>query len=234
MRRFDTRIQQIESQLYVERDARGSAGKGKEQRPGSIKFSEFPGAAARYGKNQVAGVADLVKGTPGAIADIGRDVGDIVTGTPNFLKSVGTGLKSLPGALSNIGKPNIRGFKPTNPLVHAKNFITGKVDDIATGVKKTMNQAGKTLDGISKGDQFVNSSLIRQSDKKSVVGNAMDTVRSGASVVDDVTDLTSPKGLAKDIAINSLTNAAMDGVANSLANKTNTASPDKKSTKTKI
>lgn len=236
MRRFDTRIQQIESQLYVERDARGAAGKGKKQRSGSMKFSEFPGAAARYGKNQVAGVADLVKGTPGAVADIGRDVGDIVTSTPDLLKSVGTGLKSIPNALSNIGKPNIGGFKLSNPLVHAKNYVAGKADKIASGVKNTAGKLGDTLNHLSSGGQIVNRSLIGQGkpDQTSVAGKAIDTMRSGAGVVDDVTDLTNPKGIAKDIAINSLTSAAIDGVTNSLTNKTKTVSPEKKSTKTKI
>lgn len=222
MRRFDARIQQIESQLYVERDARGAAGKGKKQRSGSMKLGEFPGAAARYGKNQVAGVADLVKGTPGAVADIGKDVKDAVTSAPGLLKSFGTGLKNLPGAFSNIGKPNMKGFKLPNPLDHAKNYVANKADKIVSGVKNTTDKLGDTLNHLSSGGQIVNRSLIGQGapDQTSVAGKAMDTMRSGAGVVDDVTDLTSPKGVAKDIAINSLTNAAMDGVTNSLTNKT--------------
>lgn len=246
MRRFDTRIQQIESQLdegkftdAMKKSGRWIGRQGKALAHLPVQAASSTGQLIGKGAELVG---DVGKGAFNAGKSIVNDPSQIVTAPLKAAGYVGKGVVDTIKDPSGTLKATASGVKDavTDYIPDTAKRISGHVGDTFQSIGKAGKAlaSGKNIVGPNTIANLTGTKVIPGFKKdRTVVGHGLDAAGSAGSAYGTAVSAANPANLARNIGTNAAVNTGANIIGNRLQdgiNKTKTSSPDKKSTKPKI
>ena len=239
MRRFDEKIQQIESQLnefdFLKKGAKylGKQAKGIATAP--IQAVSTGGQLLKKGA-EIA--ADVGKGVVDAGKSIAKNPSGVIKLPLKAAELAGKGIVNTIADPTGTAKAAFDGTKDaiTDYVPDNLRKIGGHVRDTVDSVGKAGKAlaSGKTILGPNTIANLTGTKLIPGVKKdRTVVGHAADAGLSASSAYNAAIDAANPSNLANNAAINTGFNIAGNRLKDSLY-KTMSSPQDKKSTKPKI
>jgi len=246
MRRFDEKIQQIETQLDEGKFTDAMKKSGKWLGRQSKALAHLPVQAASS-TGQLVGkgaklVGDVGKGAYQAGKSIVNDPSQIVTAPLKAAEVVGKGVVDTIADPSGTLKAAAGGVKDavTDYIPDTAKRISGHVGDTFQSIGKAGKAlaSGKNIVGPNTIANLTGTKVIPGFKKdRTVVGHGLDAAGSASSAYSTAVNAANPANLARNVGTKAAINTGVNVLGNRLKdgiNKTKTSSQDKRSTKPKI
>lgn len=219
MRRFDEKVNEIETQLNeFEALRKGANWLGKQGK----NIIQTPVQA-------VSSTGQLVKKGLDGVADLGRGAVDAVQNPGDTLKAIGSGLSKTPELIAKGVQATGRGIADVakNPAAAGRSFTKAVADYVPNTVKSVANKATDTLDSLAgtvdsfaRGDVVVGPDTIanlsgtkrfdNKPTQKTVTGRAIDTTSKAIDTKTAALNAANPSHAAGTIASDTVGNYIKD------------------------